>query len=114
MPRRSATVERLRSHGFELVGMGGNLTAYCRKAPDTPNYEARIVLEEMDCAVAPDRQSDRVIVLDVNLVLEAEGHSDTRAYREVWRGTLRTLLARLDRAQDARMLGALSHALGGA
>lgn len=113
MSRRSATVERLRSHGFELVGMGGNLTAYCLKAPDTLQ-EARVVLEEMDCAVAPDRQSDRVIVLDVNLALEHEGHSDTRAYREVWRGTLRTLLARMDRAQDARMLGALSHALGGA
>lgn len=113
MPRRSATVERLRSHGFELVGMGGNLTAYCRKAPDTMQ-EARIVLEEMDASTAPDRQSDRVVMLAVDLTLEAEGHSDDRAYREVWRGTLRTLLARLDRAQDARMLGALTHALEGA
>ncbi len=110
VPKRVTVATRLASHGFTLVGMGGNLSAYCRPLPDTLE-EYRIFLTDADATLAPTRLADRITVTRVNLALEAEGHSDLRAYRDLWTGTLRTFLAKMDRAQDARMLGALVGAL---
>lgn len=99
--------QHLAGHGFTFTGMGGNLSAYTRPIPDVL-AEHRIYSAECDATTAPTRQSERVILSRVDLTLEAEGHSDLRAYHDLYTGSLRTLLAKMDRAQDARMLGALS------
>lgn len=100
IPSRRSVASDLAFLGFELVGQGGNLTAWCRPVADLPRFEDRIVCLDNDAAVAPTRLDDPALIMRVDLQAEEDGignaaYSLHRSYR-----TTRDLIARLTVQED--------------
>lgn len=97
-----ADFERL---GFKLVGLGGNLTAYCRPA-STPGHEDRVVLRNHDACLVPTRRRDPIEVIAVNLADEEAGDVKSGSYTTYARYNITAgeLIAHLDLPQIAGRL----------